>query len=179
MSQILEQLHLMDPAALARIVGKTVHCTTVQVIRWSAEPLARSAINPVTQGLYSVCGLARTEVALIPWSLILKVIHWVDVLGNGGHGYHTDPEDWNYWKREALVFQSGIVADMRDEAARGNGAAGTRRRYQRHLRVILGRDVAELHGVTAGDAQPLDPRLQLGIGIELIDALIAGAGDIG
>ena len=50
---------------------------------------------------------------------------------------------------------------------------------QRHLRVILARHVAKLHRVPAGDAQPLDPRLQLGIGVQLIDALIAGAADIG
>ena len=58
-------------------------------------------------------------------------------------------------------------------------AAGARRSNQRHLRVILGGHVAELHGVAAGDPQPLDPRLQLGIGVQLVDALIAGAADVG
>jgi hypothetical protein len=33
--------------------------------------------------------------------------------------------------------------------------------------------------VAAGDAQPLDPGLQFGIGVELVDAFIAGTADIG
>ena len=83
--------------------------------------------------------------------------------GNGHRRQHAD----------------GVVADMRDEAARADGAPGARGSDQRHLRVILARHVAKLHRVAAGDAQPLDPRLQLGIGVQLIDALIAGAADIG
>ena len=84
----------------------------------------------------------------------------------GGDGYRRQHAD-------------RVVADMRNEAAGRDGAAGTRCRDQRHLRVVPGRDVAKLHGSAAGDAQPLDPRLQFGIGVELIDALIAGAADIG
>ncbi|NJN53646.1 MAG: hypothetical protein HC804_02140, partial [Anaerolineae bacterium] len=41
----------------------------------------------------------------VPWSLILKAI------GTSSIG-RQESSDWSYWKREALVFQSGLLDDL-------------------------------------------------------------------
>jgi hypothetical protein len=45
----------------------------------------------------------------VPWSLILKVVHTVDDPFLGGTG---DPADANYWKREILLYRSGVLETL-------------------------------------------------------------------
>jgi hypothetical protein len=58
-------------------------------------------INSVTGGLFRVSGEAEGAGRTIPWSLIVKVTHASPTAPDA-------PEHWNYWKREALAYQSGI-----------------------------------------------------------------------
>jgi hypothetical protein len=43
--------------------------------------------------------------------LVLKVLRWVDLTNDLGQDSFGDPVHFSYWKREALVFQSGILRD--------------------------------------------------------------------
>ncbi len=45
----------------------------------------------------------------MPWSLILKVVHTVDDPRLGGI---ADPADANFWKREVLIYRSGILEEL-------------------------------------------------------------------
>jgi hypothetical protein len=55
-------------------------------------------------GVYRVSGHARTGVPVVPWAVVLKTTHRLPD--------HDDPDDWNYWKREALLYASGLLDDL-------------------------------------------------------------------
>lgn len=72
---------------------------TVSGIRWAA--VAHTVVNAATGGLYRVSGEAIGDSQPMHWSLIAKAIVATP----------TSPDDhshWNYWRREALAYQSGI-----------------------------------------------------------------------
>ena len=52
----------------------------------------------------------RMDVHLISsWRMVLKVVHLPDLTGTPLEtGYISAPEDWNYWRREALARRSGF-----------------------------------------------------------------------
>ena len=79
-----------------------------ELLDWSCTRLPLYGVNPVTTGIYRFTGNARSGGTSKPWSLILKQIHWLDLDGHGKH-YLDTPSDWNYWKREALAYQSGLL----------------------------------------------------------------------
>jgi len=67
----------------------------------------QGAGNPTTRGLFRISGTARrTSGEVVPWQLVLKVVGDADLIETG---YCHEPTDWNYWKREALAFRSGLL----------------------------------------------------------------------
>lgn len=104
------QFEAIDAGLLEPVVRKVLDRDGATTGEWTCAPLTHGAINPVTAGLYQFCGTARDGEEQLSWSAILKVIHWVDFSGTPlADGYMNEPGDWNYWKREALVFRSGIL----------------------------------------------------------------------
>jgi Phosphotransferase enzyme family len=69
---------------------------------WAIEPIHGGAGD--TLGVYRVAGEVVAEGASMPWSVILKVI------GKPARG--GDVVDWNYWRREALLYQSDLFAEL-------------------------------------------------------------------
>ena len=111
MTQELEQqLSALTSETLTPIVRRAVADDSAEVIEWSFSPVSGEAINPITAGIYKFAGQAQSHEQIIPWSVILKIAQWVDFTGTPlEKGYLNDPLDWNYWKREALAYQSGIL----------------------------------------------------------------------
>ncbi len=110
MPDLEAQLDEIDAGMLTPVVRQALSRDRATVVDWTYAPLTHGVINPVTAGLYQFAGTARDGEERLPWSVILKVIHWVDLSGTPlADGYMDEPSDWNYWKREALVFQSGIL----------------------------------------------------------------------
>lgn len=107
-----QQLAMLGAETLAPLVCQAVADERAELVDWSCCRLPVGALNPVTVGVYRLSGNARCHGRLIPWSLILKIIQWID-LGAMGKGFIDDPQDWNYWKREGLVHQSRIVDGWR------------------------------------------------------------------
>ncbi|MBK9623332.1 MAG: hypothetical protein KA388_00340 [Rhodocyclaceae bacterium] len=93
---------------LVPLVRQVLADAHAELLDWSYTRLPLYGVNPVTNGIFRFAGKARSNGVLKPWSLILKQIHWLD-LGVNGRGYVDAPSDWNYWKREALAFQSGLL----------------------------------------------------------------------
>jgi hypothetical protein len=105
-----EQLDVLEARILEAVVRKALDRDGATIDDWAYVPLTHGVINPVTAGLYRFAGTARDGKERLPWSVILKVAHWVDLSGTPlADGYLEEPGDWNYWNREALVFQSGIL----------------------------------------------------------------------
>ncbi len=80
-------------------------------IEWSCEPMGEDLVNPVTAGLFTVRGRAAIGAGEPgEWRVVLKVVQDVDLSGTTlESGYSREPEDWNYWKREALVLRTGVL----------------------------------------------------------------------
>lgn len=69
--------------------------------------LLAGAGNATTRGMFRISGAARLGSGkTTSWRLVLKVIGDSDLFGSG---YCHEPTDWNYWKREALAFESGLL----------------------------------------------------------------------
>ncbi len=64
----------------------------------------RQQVVGIGEGVWRVSGTAQDHEGAHPWSLILK--------GLRGSDTWRDPTSWSYWKREALAFRSGLLADL-------------------------------------------------------------------
>src|SRR2546423_7579337 len=89
----------LDPGDLSRAVGRPVATYDVVPI----DPHLR--LHSVTGGVYRVTGDG--------FSLVVKVVrHGEDATPDGLWGSGADPGHRNYWKREWLAFDSGLLAPL-------------------------------------------------------------------
>lgn len=95
---------------LVEPVRRILHSNTATIEKWQRSELSYVAVNPVSGGVHRVAGIARDMGRPIPWCLVLKVIH----LPSGGTilGPSEDLSSYNYWKREALAYQSGFLENL-------------------------------------------------------------------
>jgi len=101
MNKVEARLQSLDPTALTAIVRQALQDGTAAVPDWSYQPLDGGFSG---SAVYRVQGQAQTTHNTQPWSLILKVIS----PATGGQA----PRDFDYWKREALLYQSDLLADL-------------------------------------------------------------------
>ena len=99
---------VVDAQTLAPLVREALADSQAKLLDWSCARLPCYGVNPVTTGIFRFSGKADIRGAIAPWSLILKQIHWRSLDGNAT-SFADHPADWNYWKREALAFQSGLL----------------------------------------------------------------------
>jgi hypothetical protein len=97
-----------DPAAIDREtlsgpVRAALGRSTATLIDWHSSPLAGGG-DPKTAGLLRVAGRADDRGEILSWSLVLKVLRPT--------GEDIDPTHPNYWKREVLAYQSGLLAAL-------------------------------------------------------------------
>ena len=72
---------------------------------WEAVPLkGRFGALDVARSVFNIRGMARVGVAERPWSLVLKVL--------GPSAVPGDPTVMRYWKREMLLYSSGLLDDL-------------------------------------------------------------------
>lgn len=77
----------------------------VEIITFSCEDLNYKTPNFTTAGIFHLRGLATIHHEQHPWSIVLKIIKSDSTEKN-------DPEHHNYWRREALVFESKILDEL-------------------------------------------------------------------
>jgi hypothetical protein len=91
---------------LSPIVRLLLDDDQLAVLDREVSPLAEAG-NATTRGLFRISGIARLGSGkTTSWRLVLKVVGDTDLFGPG---YCHEPTDWNYWKREALAFESGLL----------------------------------------------------------------------
>ncbi len=76
---------------------------------WTATPLTHRIINEVTGGLWRVAGAAQIGDSVRAWSVILKIIGGVTSDPTSPFAPTAEPGHWNYWRREPLVYASGLL----------------------------------------------------------------------
>jgi hypothetical protein len=97
-----DQISDVDRAVLTPLVRRILNQADAIISGWQVQPLT-GGVEPASS-VNKVTGDARVDGKVIPWSLILKVIQSSEENG--------DPSNFRYWKREAQVYQSGILSQL-------------------------------------------------------------------
>jgi len=97
---LLARLKAIDPAVLTAVVRQDQHSPSFEITEWSIRRLSDKGVaNP--DGLWLVNGLGQAEGTMRPWSVAVKIIKRPN--------HETAPDARNYWKRELLLAQSGLL----------------------------------------------------------------------
>ena len=103
MTPSADRLTSIDAATLTPLVRKALNHNDAAVLDWKYETL--HGANFYSE-VYRFSGNARSGEDILPWSLILKIIWSPDG--------RDDPSVLDYWKREALAHQSGLLDNLPD-----------------------------------------------------------------
>ena len=91
---------------LPELAERATGCNGLRVQRQAVRKLAVQVMNPTTAGLWRFTGRGVSRRGRpVDWSLIVKL---VQAAGPGTRSLR----DWNYWKRELLVYRSGLLAEL-------------------------------------------------------------------
>ena len=102
MEQHRDPLRDIDPPTLQPLVQALLDDTMAELRDWRTHPIYGGAAT--NAALYRVAGSAETHGATLPWSLVPKVFRL--------RGRADNPLRWNYWKREPLAYQAGLLAHL-------------------------------------------------------------------
>jgi hypothetical protein len=109
---IQKELPNLEKTTLTNIVRQALVNPHVELLDWRVAR-AGDSMGPATAGVYRITGAAIDHKAgnqtALPWSVILKVI---SARTPGSHAFFRDEAHPLYWKREALVYQSGLLDDL-------------------------------------------------------------------
>src|SRR5215213_1332887 len=101
-------LIMIHPSELSPFVSQVLDKPNIDVMDWHVQPLLGGAANLVAGGLgvYRLSGSARDTDGMYPWTLIVKIASGSSATAG------ASPNDWNYWKREVLAYQSGLLRHL-------------------------------------------------------------------
>lgn len=91
----------LDAFMLATILQLAFDDKPASVLTWAAQPLDGGFSG---SAVYRVQGQAQFAKQRASWSFILKILS----PATGGQA----PTDFDYWQREALLYQSGVLAEL-------------------------------------------------------------------
>src|SRR5688572_9518085 len=117
----------LSAAALAEPVTRALGVGHVDVVDWEVESM-KAGTGGATGGLYRVRGTASATEVPHRWAVVLKVLRpgsgRLATEGNVAAATGLEPGHYNYWRREALAYQSGLVERL--AAADDTPGAGVR-----------------------------------------------------
>ena len=102
----------VDLDILKPIVRKVLGRDTFEIQEWSFRQLGGGIGNPVSVGLYRFEGTGQAAGEMLRWSVVLKIIQSPANVGQPELGGGDDQSHWNYWKREPLLYQSGLLDSL-------------------------------------------------------------------
>ncbi|MCZ8514695.1 phosphotransferase [Paenibacillus filicis] len=98
--------HAPDTEQLRRVLQRMLESDDLALLTWNSHPIGSQHPNPVTGGVYRFRGMAGLPGCTASWSVILKV--------SVRDPERDHPSHYNYWKREALIYQSGLLGRLPD-----------------------------------------------------------------
>jgi hypothetical protein len=75
-------MKVMDREALTPLVQRALGGGQTEITHWQREPVAFTAVNPLSGGVFRYRGTAVTGERVRPWSLIHKVIRLPSDVGS-------------------------------------------------------------------------------------------------
>lgn len=103
---VLNHADLIGPARSALAVEQ------VAITGWHVQPLGVALTNPTTGGVFRVSVEASVPGGRRSWSVILKVIRAPEALEGSNMGGDEQPDHWNYWRREGLLYRSNLLDSL-------------------------------------------------------------------
>ena len=103
--ELAKKLETVDQATLIPLVRRLLANERAQVVSWRYRPVEGGFGG--SYGVYRFQGEAQAGGETLGWSLILKVI--------GPATGSQEPAAGDYWKREVLVYGSGLLDDMQGD----------------------------------------------------------------
>jgi hypothetical protein len=101
-----QRLQSVDATMLTPLVCQALANNALRIDEWQLTPLQKGGGQVIggVLGIFRFGGRAfdRHTGTSLPWSLILKAF-------SGTSSGSVDMSTWNYWKREPLVYQSGLL----------------------------------------------------------------------
>ncbi len=95
-------------ADLEPIVRQILDRSEVELLDWHIQSVSGGAAEHTRRGygIYRVSGTAQADHRETPWEAVVKVV------GPTDRTEQNDPADSDYWKREVLLYQSGILDQL-------------------------------------------------------------------
>jgi len=101
-SEFEKRLQAVDQATLTPLVRRLLENEGAEVLNWRYQPVEGGFGH--AYGVYRFQGQAQAGGKRLDWSLILKA--------TGPAAGSQEPGASNYWKREGLAYQSGLLDDL-------------------------------------------------------------------
>ena len=95
----------MDRTVLTPIVRRALDVDTAEILEWRHTPIDYPVVSPLSGGLHRFAGTAVAGDRHMQWSIVLKVVRFP-----GGEA--RDPGALSYWRREPLVYRSGLLRGL-------------------------------------------------------------------
>lgn len=102
------RLEAVDATILTPLVRQNLRNDCAEVVSWNHRVLSGGFASETVggYGTFRFEGTALANEEIVSWQLVLKVLGKIAEAGS------NDPQDWNYWKREILAYQSGLLEDL-------------------------------------------------------------------
>ncbi|MBV7333123.1 phosphotransferase [Chloroflexi bacterium TSY] len=104
MTDVGAELKNIPIEKLTEIVRQAQDSPTFEIIDWTATPLQFHQVIETTGGLFLFQGSGQSGDEVLPWSVVLKIVN--------DPGGQPEPTFWAYWKRELMLYQSGLLDDL-------------------------------------------------------------------
>jgi hypothetical protein len=106
-------LQAFESSDLTPIVSQVIDQPKIDSLDWQVTPVSGMGGGKASGavGLYRLNGIAEAGGSSYPWSVIVKSFIRTS-LAEAGRDTIQDPASWNYWAREKLAYQSGILNDL-------------------------------------------------------------------
>ena len=102
----------LDHSTLSPIVRAALGSSSAEVVEWHVIPITQGRASAA--GVFRIAGTADDQGKTRPWSLMLKEVSASALSAHEGNNSSDDPASHSYWKREVLLYQSGIFASLQD-----------------------------------------------------------------
>ena len=101
----------LQTSDLEPIVRQVLDRPAVESFDWHIQPLSGGAGEYTGRGfgVYQITGTAYSAGHALPWSTVVKVV------GPSDRADFNDPSNVDYWRREVLAYQSGILEQLPGE----------------------------------------------------------------
>ena len=105
-------MQALQSVELVPIVAQVIDNPRIDSLDWQVQPVSGvgGGERAGMVGLFRLSGSAKAAGHIYPWSVIVKVFSGAkppDALD-----FSQVPSTWNYWKREILVYSSGILSEL-------------------------------------------------------------------